>query len=211
MLVRIWRDWLVIFLVLIGSLLSVSFNNTTFVTANQPEEHSPSDVTSECIKSSATSFINSLYFEPYKIFWGGNSFDTGRDIALDKDNNILISGIDYASGLILVKFSSNGTYLWNTTIPPSDLNIGYALEIDSTGHIYVAGIARAYSEFAYLWKFSPDGDILWNYTITGSRYLYAFDLSLDSNENIIVIGDTFDELPSHQIFIYKLTPDGNVL
>ncbi|MGH1433066.1 MAG: SBBP repeat-containing protein [Lewinella sp.] len=147
------------------------------------------------------------YHLDFSTFMGGNHFEQARDLAIDAEGNIYITGgtssDDFPTtpgaynttynnagsatvggwGPMMVfvsKFSPEGTLLWSTLLGGPNYDRAYAIEVDDDGYVYVGG--RAGDDFP---------------TTTG-----AF-------QEEFVQGSSINNLYGHQNgFIAKLSPDG---
>ena len=147
------------------------------------------------------------YYLKYSSYFGGNDFEQCRDLAIDKEGNIYITGgtsspdfpttngvyntiyNNQGSGTIgnwgpmmvfVSKFSPDGNLIWSTYLGGPSYDRAYGIEVDDQGFVYIGG--RAGEGFP---------------TTTG-----AFQ------ENFITRG-SFNNLYGHQNgFITKLSPDG---
>lgn len=124
-------------------------------------------------------FTTSIFSNPsndyklaYMSYWGGTKFEQARDIAVDSEGNIYITGgtqsrdfptsdgvynkifNDKGSSLIgtggpmmifISKFSSKGDLIWSTLLGGPNYDRAYGIEVDKNGFVYVGG--RAGSEF----------------------------------------------------------------
>jgi hypothetical protein len=94
----------------------------------------------------------------WHTFYGSNSADAGRGIAVDTGNNILVAGYSLASWLgnggaipqhsfggsfdmTVLKLNGNGAYLWHTFYGSSTADIAWGIDVDNAGNIYVSGYA----------------------------------------------------------------------
>ena len=146
----------------------------------------------------------------YSTFLGGGQFEQARDIAVDSDGNIYVTGgttsADFPvtegsfttifndagsstvgnAGPMMVfvcKFSPNGEMIWSTFIGGPNYDRAYAIEVDALGNVYIGGRA---------------GD---NFPTTPGAF----------QENFIQ-GGAINNLYGHQNgFISKLSSDGTEL
>lgn len=138
------------------------------------------------------------------VWWrqiGGSTWDEGRDIDVDDDDNILLTGImpnggnlmgetlNIANGgAIVAKINPSGDLLWYRQY--GDLNgQGQSIIADHKGNVIVGGRNSLYS--LILRKYDPAGTEIWTNPIT---YLDCCvhpeveDIQVDSNNNIITSG-----------------------
>lgn len=108
------------------------------------------------------------YILNYSSYLGGADYDLGRDLTIDKDGNIYITGgtssqnfpttpgvhnVIYNNGgsgtigswgpmmVFVSKFSKEGQLIWSTFIGGPSYDRAYGVEVDSLGFVYVGGRA----------------------------------------------------------------------
>lgn len=94
----------------------------------------------------------------WATYYGGNSEDRGKSLAIDASGNIYMAGQTYsASGIasasasqnslagqndaFLVKFDNNGNPIWATYFGGEYYDEGYSCAVDHSGNVYMAGFA----------------------------------------------------------------------
>ncbi|MHC1591157.1 MAG: Loki-CTERM sorting domain-containing protein [Candidatus Helarchaeales archaeon] len=108
----------------------------------------------------------------WNLTWGGTSSDRGFGIALDAEGKVVVTGQtkSYGAGqedVIIQKYSTDGTLLWNKTWGGTLCDIGYAVTVDSNNDIYVGGYTSSYGLGNFdglLLKFDSSGTLLWDLT-----------------------------------------------
>lgn len=146
----------------------------------------------------------------YGSFLGGSDFEQARDLAVDRDGNIYITGGTQSedfpttpgayntifnnagsatvgnAGPMMVfvsKFSPDGELIWSTFLGGPNYDRAYAIEVDSAGYVYVGGRAGA------------------NFPTTPGAFQETFSQA-----------GAINNLYGHQNgFISKLSPDGSEL
>ena len=71
----------------------------------------------------------------WSITWGYDQSEYGRDVVVDKEDNVYVCGSTQNSGtgysdMFLVKFDSSGNELWNSSWGKTDYAAGEAIAID---------------------------------------------------------------------------------
>ncbi|KKM89312.1 hypothetical protein LCGC14_1249930 [marine sediment metagenome] len=148
--------------------------------------------------------------------WGGVFDDTIYDIDFDPLGNIYISGLTTANpgtdiDMVLVKYDSSGTQLWNRTFGGGLDDRGYEVAVDSIGNVYQVGWGLSYgpgSADMYLVKYSSSGTQQWNRTWGGGAIEYCNKLEVDSLNNIYVTGITYSFGVAGDIFLVKYNSSG---
>lgn len=155
-------------------------------------------------------------------FWakgnGTNNDGSGNAIVTDLQGNVYTTGSFKSSSLVIgsttlnnsnpggdaffiAKYDPTGNAIWAKGA--STGAIGYGLEIDNEGNIYVTGEffstiitfdtttingnAISYGDF-FLTKYTPNGDVLWAKSAGGNSYDYGKSVSTDFNNNVYVAG-----------------------
>jgi hypothetical protein len=108
---------------------------------------------------------------------GSTADDTGNDVAVDSSGNVYVTGITQGAlptqtyvasiDIFLVKYTSTGSWVWTRQVGTNGVDQGFAISIDSSGYIYVAGRAAASIDSQ---RYSASTDIiLMKYDSSGSR------------------------------------------
>ena len=159
----------------------------------------------------------------------GNSYDGATSLQLDGLGNIYVGGVSDANGSLdfaVVKLNSTGsldTSFGNAGITLIDISgnsrdTAFALQLDSSGNIYVGGFSNANgSDDIAVVKLNSLGSLDSSFgnagialiDISGNSGDAAFALQLDSSGNIYV-GGFSDANGSDDIAVVKLQPNGSL-
>jgi len=117
--------------------------------------------------------------------WGGYSEEYVYSLKFDSNNNVYLGCTTYSvpnnNDFLLLKYSSDGTLLWNRTWGITNMNTGHYLAIDSSNNIYFTG---SYDSGIVLLKYNESGDLQW-YESRGDA-MWPNGILLDSNEDIYI-------------------------
>ena len=154
--------------------------------------------------------VNSSGSLTWNTFLGGAGTDQAYAIDLDSSNNVYVAGDStatwgtpvraYSSGTeaFVAKLNNSGTLLWNTFLGGSGADDGYAIAVDSSGNVYVAGdsagtwgspvLAYSGGTDAYIAKLNSSGSLIWNGFLGGSGSDVGLGLAIDASNNAYVAG-----------------------
>ena len=159
--------------------------------------------------------------------------DFGKRIAVDASNNVYVVGWttdalpDQASSgnydAYIRKYDSAGSEVWTRQFGTSGHDYAYALSLDSTIGVYVAGHTagalpgQSWSGGldGYVRKYSAAGDEIWTRQFGSSALDRIWNATSDRNGNVSVVGYTAGALPgqtsmgSNDAFAREYDPDGN--
>jgi YD repeat-containing protein len=131
----------------------------------------------------------------------GNGLDESRDIEIDNNGNIYVTGYTFASGsnynLITIKYDNNGVQQWANIYngTTNGFDEAYALAVDTAGNCYVTGSVDAGSQgsnFITI-KYDPLGNTIWTQTYNGpgNSVDASTQIILDSLGNVYISGHSY--------------------
>ncbi len=130
------------------------------------------------------------YNRVYSSYWGGNSQDYIKNIALDKDDNIIISGFTFSPDYILkneihqsidsmelfiTKFDKDFNILWSTLFGGSGSEFGFGLAVDDDGSVAAMGMTWSHDFYT-----TPGA-----YNKTSTGYCDYFSIKLDKDGKLL--------------------------
>ncbi len=162
------------------------------------------------------------------LVWQKTWIDTGGNgsaspyasgVAVDAAGSIFVAGSTSGSGagnldVLLLKFASNGTLLWERTWGGSSNDFGRGVAVDPSGNIYVTGDTDSFgvNRDVFLLKFNSNGELLWQKTWGGSNYDIGSGVATDSSGNVYVTGGTWSfGVGNTSLFLLKFDSSGTLL
>jgi hypothetical protein len=172
--------------------------------------------------------LNAISLSPaFSTYLGGSSDESIRDVATDSNGNVYVAGGTNSSNfpatsgsfdtsfngthdVIIAKFSPSGLLLWATYLGGPKYDRAYAIEVDSSGSVYVAGRAgtsfpttsgavqpafggdvnpeTAYGQQdGFVTKLSPDGTrIIWSTYFGSDDREVIRDMDVDGQGNVSI-------------------------
>ena len=137
-------------------------------------------------------------------------FPTGRGVASDSQNNIIITGSGTANtDFVTVKYNSTGAQQWVKTYGFSNsLDYGKGV-VDSQNNIVLTGRSNASGDWDIVTvKYNSTGGQLWNTTFDTGNPDDVEAIALDSNDNIIVAGYETVAIQREDYLIVKFNSTG---
>ncbi|RFS17041.1 SBBP repeat-containing protein [Emticicia sp. C21] len=153
-----------------------------------------------------------------------NGYERANAIAVDKNNNVYISGSAGNEAMYgyIAKFSPNGTLIWEYTDYYYHANRVSAIAVDDNFQVYVLLNASFRSNNLGILKLDAKGALLWRKNGFGDigSYRYAENIFFDTNQQIYVTGRfttnltidsfTINSNIGYEGFVVKLSNDGTV-
>jgi hypothetical protein len=150
--------------------------------------------------------------------FGGSGADEPYVIALDKSNNVYLSGLYTSSSIsfggntitntnpstadiFLVKLDSNGTHLWSKGFGGSWWDYTYGISVEKSNNVIIGGMFTSQSinfggdtinssgNFdAFFAKFDSNGNHICSRGYGGGGYDYGYSVAVDSAGSILLYG-----------------------
>ena len=140
-------------------------------------------------------------------YYGSGGIDEVEDIAIDKSDNVYITGFRKTTNFLgfFAKFNSAGKHQWYRTLGSSTFSTyGTGISVDANGNIFMGGYTYLSSGIAssghqntyggggdaFLTKYNDQGTLQWGTYYGGSSGEFATDVQCDGNDNVYLIGTT---------------------
>ena len=152
----------------------------------------------------------------------GNSSDDVRDLAVDGQGNVYVTGNSYNDNnytnndYATVKYSPSGAQLWVARYngPGNLRDAAFSLAVDGQGNVYVAGSSdnSTNSDYATI-KYSTSGAQLWiaRYNGPANNYDGAQALAVDRLGNVYVTGTSISSAGDYDYATLKYSASGDEL
>jgi len=175
-----------------------------------------------CYGNGATNTSNNVTYHGYffkdgipqfnilnRSFYNGSSSsnDEAFGVAVDSNDSMIIVG-KLEGNWEIVKYSSDGTFLWNITIPKGSTFTEQARDVavDSQDNILVTGSHFiGVTKYAWTMKLTPNGMHVWNKTIANSE---GYGVTTDSSNNVTITG--IQEVGGRDVLLAKYDANGNL-
>jgi hypothetical protein len=151
-----------------------------------------------------------------------NYLDEGTIVITDNSGNVYVGGKSVNSGtdfdMILIKYSSNGTLIWNRYFEGAGISDDYVakLDLDASGNIYIGGGSGGVTsglDFTVV-KYDPAGTQQWvkTYNGAGNGGDAVVAIEVDPIGNIVATGFTdMGQAERYNFLTIKYDQAGNVI
>ena len=157
-----------------------------------------------------------IVFGLWSVRYDGGDFDAAYSVTTDSCDNVIVTGFSNSSTVYMnyytIKYSPNGTELWNVTYDSGNADFAHGVTTDSQDNIIVTGqsqIIPAPTDY-YTVKYFPNGTEIWSVTYDGGDWDRAFGVTADSCDNVIVTGISYIGTDG-DYYTIKYSPNGTEL
>ncbi len=150
----------------------------------------------------------------------GNYEDNAKDMVVDGNGNVYVTGGSVGSGsdndFATVKYNSSGAQQWVKRYngPGNDSDIAYAIALDGSGNVYVAGGSRGTTngaDFCVI-KYNPSGVEQWIVTAAWFFDDIALDIVIGTDGSSYVTGRSPGSTAANDdIWTIKISPAGSTV
>lgn len=131
----------------------------------------------------------------------GNCYVTGYFTGNASVNGVLVASAGYFdTDVLVVKYNPSGVLVWAKRVGGTGNDIGYGIDITSSGQVYVGGVFHGTSAFGenllsrvagsngFLAKFESNGKLSWSRNTSGPNESEFHKVSVDAGSNCYVVG-----------------------
>jgi hypothetical protein len=146
--------------------------------------------------------------------YGDSSEDTGTDVAVDGDNNVLATGyfknsIDFGGGplssagwddIYIAKLDPAGNHIWSRSFGDTGMDWSNGIAVDGAGNVLVTGFfsntvdfgggprTSAGAEDIFVAKYDPAGNHIWSRRFGGTGGDGAWSIAVDGEDATVITG-----------------------
>jgi hypothetical protein len=203
-----WSDW--------ASSMVADDSNNIYVTGCSFGDGTSGDIATVKYDS----YGNQLWVQRYN--GPGNGMDCGADIAMDKLNNVYVTGESWGGmtgrDYVTIKYDSQGNQLWAKRFDGGVYlsDSASAVTVDDFDYVYVTGASCNHAgDFDYLTiKYDQDGNLVWTqrYNGPGNADDRARAIAVDDSDHVYVTGESYGGVTDFDYLTIKYvqTTCGNV-
>ena len=137
-------------------------------------------------------------------------YESASSIGIGTTGSVYVVGETNSQGqgntdILVVKFDSSGTDVWQKTVGIASTDSGNGIAIDYNDNLYIVGG----NNDAYIIKLNSSGEEVWQKSIGDVNSEKGYGVAIDSNNNIYVVGETsFLNAPNSNVFLIKFNSSG---
>jgi uncharacterized delta-60 repeat protein len=138
--------------------------------------------------------------------------DQANDVAVAPDGSVYVTGSTQGirGDVVLLKFSPDGSLLWQQRWDSGSTESGEAVAVGADGSVYVAGGTTAGDGNILVLKFSSDGSVVWQKTWGPAGGFNGVAVGPDGNVYVVGNAARADSSGS-DVVLLKLDPAGALL
>ena len=149
----------------------------------------------------------------------GDSDEKGRDVTLDGQGNVCVTGSGYPEhDFLTIKYDPDGNELWTARYngPGNDFDRADSMVLDTSGNIYVTGpVICGYQNDMATVKYDTEGNQQWAtlYNDPSNSDDHPTKVTVDQEDNVYVTGYSISPGPifNYSCVTFKYDEDGNQL
>jgi uncharacterized delta-60 repeat protein len=136
--------------------------------------------------------------------------DEGADAAVGPDGEVYAAGSTLGAGgdALLLKFSSEGSLVWQRSWGGALLDRAQAVAVGADGSIYVVGSTSSFDDSLFVLKFTSDGTLVWQRVWGPAR---GDGVAVGPDGSIYVAGTAPDGSGGADVVVLKVDPAGSLL
>ena len=142
----------------------------------------------------------------------------GNDVAVAPDGSVYVAGLFAPNGIqagdvLLLKFSPDGSLVWQRTWDSGNTETGEAVAVASDGSVYVSGGSNGVQANGplVLLRFAPDGTLVWQRTWSDIASGDALAVGPDGNVHVAGVAPRPDGSFDFDMVLLTLNPQGTLL
>ncbi|MFX1389995.1 MAG: hypothetical protein ACFE9Z_08040, partial [Promethearchaeota archaeon] len=147
--------------------------------------------------------------------WGFTHFDSGRSIAFDSLNNILVGGLTYNStksayDVVILKFDPDGNLISELIWGDNLSDYCEDIILDSNDNLYFVGSTYNFGAVlrdVLLVKFNSSWEFQWKITFGSDGYDSGQAITIDSSDCVYICGRTIPDIYRKFVIKYNSTGD----
>jgi len=155
---------------------------------------------------------NSSGHEQWNKSWSSGFQAGARNLSMDSSGNLYLTGYTKTNSMdddiLLVKYDSSGSELWNRTWGWKYQDRGQCLFVDSYDNVFITGFVEEFggvdsSHDMCILKYNYTGDLIWAINWGGNMTDYGFGINIDIFDNIYISGftESFGDVEGDQFLL----------
>jgi len=141
--------------------------------------------------------------------------DEANDVAVASDGSLYVTGftVGVAGDAVLLKFSPDGTLLWQNRWGGSGSDQAQAVAVGADGSVYVSGGTSSFGGGGvFVLKFAPDGTLVWQkHWGTGDEAGQGVAVGPDANIYVAGVAARPAQVGASDLVLLKIDPAGVLL
>jgi hypothetical protein len=152
-----------------------------------------------------------------KVYYGGGGDDEPTDIAIDKENNIVVIGNSLITSnninALTIKYNGNGDSLWVRKFSQFTVTNHYKIALDDSSNIYTVGMAVINGGDYLILKYDKNGNLKWYSTYNSPQNYsdFGLEIAIDPNRNIYVVGTSAVPAYGDNNALLKINPANGII